>query len=163
MENERGKIYNRERAQQIIDFSGLRFGTKTPTDIDGLLDYNNDVFIFMEFKYGNKEMDSGQQLALERICDESKTACYVLVATHNHEVDEDIDAAGAIVRKYRHNKKWIIPKGKTTVKNAIEKILKNGKNRIKELKPCDGCGCISELKYCETCYYANEGWKAAGG
>ena len=34
---DRGKIRNRECAGQLKDFSGLRFGKITPTDIDGFV------------------------------------------------------------------------------------------------------------------------------
>ena len=48
-EIERGKIRNRDQAQQIRDFSGMCFrGTITPTDIDGYFEINNELFVFME-------------------------------------------------------------------------------------------------------------------
>jgi len=34
MENIRGKVYNPGRAGQLKDFSGLRWGSMTPTDVD---------------------------------------------------------------------------------------------------------------------------------
>jgi len=40
----RGKIEHRDRARQIRDFSNLRYGNITPTDIDGLIEYQNKCF-----------------------------------------------------------------------------------------------------------------------
>lgn len=67
--NERGKIENRNRARQIIDFSGLQYGKITPTDIDGLIEYHDKAILLLEFKYADAEMPRGQKVALERMCD----------------------------------------------------------------------------------------------
>ena len=45
---ERGVIHNRERGAQIRDYSGLRFGNITPTDIDGFMDFGGRVFVVFE-------------------------------------------------------------------------------------------------------------------
>ena len=45
---ERGVITNRARARQIRDFSGLQIGTITPTDLDGLIEFHDECFIFCE-------------------------------------------------------------------------------------------------------------------
>lgn len=125
---ERGKIRNREYAKQLRDFSGLRFGNITPTDIDGFLDFGNKVFIIFELKYGNSQLVYGQNLALERLCDASQQAekqTYLIIA--KHETNEDIDAASCRIIKYRHKSKWIYPKKSTTLKEGIKKIIKVNK------------------------------------
>ena len=48
--DKRGKIGNRRRALQIRDFTGLRWGNITPTDIDALIDFGDKVFVFIEVK-----------------------------------------------------------------------------------------------------------------
>ena len=45
---ERGVIRNRQFAQQLRDFSGLRFGKITPTDIDGFMDFGDRLFVVLE-------------------------------------------------------------------------------------------------------------------
>ena len=50
----------RERAKQIIDFTGLQWDTITPTDIDGLIEYKNKAMVFMEFKHNDAQMPKGQ-------------------------------------------------------------------------------------------------------
>ena len=126
MSDERGKIYNRERAKQLIDFSGLKFGTKTPTDIDGFLDFGNRIFVYLEFKYKGNELPYGQRLALERDCDShlaSGMPCYCIIATHEvDDTEKDIDAASSIVSEIRYKRKWYKTKEEMTVREAIEKI-----------------------------------------
>jgi len=122
---ERGKIRNREHAKQLKDFSGLKFGKITPTDIDGFLDFGNTLFIIIEVKHGNTNLPYGQNLAFERLCDNLQNSgkhTYLLVATHNTE--DDIDVAKCKLVKYRHNKKWELPKRNITIRKVIDALLK---------------------------------------
>jgi hypothetical protein len=49
---ERGKIRNEKYAKQLNDFRGLlRRRGITPTDIDGLIDYNGKAFIFQSKRF----------------------------------------------------------------------------------------------------------------
>jgi hypothetical protein len=123
-DEDRGKIRNREYAQQLKDFSGLRFGKITPTDIDGFMDFGNKVFVFIETKHGDAPLPVGQKLALERLCDASmdaKKASVVLVA--HHQTLGDIDVASLPVDLLRMNKKWRKPKKEMTVREAVEQFL----------------------------------------
>ena len=70
----RGVIQNRERARQIIDFSGLRYGNITPTDIDGCIEYQDKGVAFIEIKHRDSPMPKGQELALTRLVDNNSTA-----------------------------------------------------------------------------------------
>ena len=120
---ERGVIHHRERAQQIVDFSGLCFGTITPTDIDGLIEYRNRCFLFVEFKHVSKpEIDDGQRLALERMARGLRKPTFVLHAVHNVPSHVDIDAAGALVHRLYLNWKpeWRPPDRLITVREAAE-------------------------------------------
>ena len=49
--DEPGKITNRDRAMQILDFSNLRYGKCTPMNIDMVLDVKKYGYIFGEIKY----------------------------------------------------------------------------------------------------------------
>ena len=124
--NERGVIRNRAFKQQIADFSGLRFGNITPTDLDAFMDFNNKLFVFVETKHGDSEMQYGQRLALERLCD----AChnppirYAVAFITRHDSDSDIDFAQTIVTKYRWGGKWISPQ-------AIDAPLIDGVNTFR--------------------------------
>jgi len=125
----RGMINHRERAKQLRDFSGLRFGNITPTDIDGLIEYKDKAYVIIEYKFGEAEIPTGQMIALERICDDLQNFKHtiLIIARHNQPVEKDIDCANAIAEKYRWRKKWIIIKNLTqeiwTVKKLIDWFL----------------------------------------
>lgn len=131
MFNNRGAIHNRPRAKQLRDYSGLRFGKITPTDIDGLIEYKNKAYVILELKYGDTELPFGQRLALERLTDDLEqvgkpTLC--IVATHDtHDCNKDIDAANTIVTKYRLKREWIplSPDLEVTTRTIIELFLNN--------------------------------------
>jgi len=107
---ERGKIRNRDQAQQIRDFSGLKWGKITPTDIDAFFEINNELFIIIEIKFKGKSMPYGQKWALERLVDalQKDKNAILIIAKHNERPNVDIDAAKCEVIKYRFKKEWII-------------------------------------------------------
>lgn len=129
---ERGKIENRERARQIRDFSGLRWKNITPTDIDSLVDFQNDIFIFTEYKVKGNELPFGQRLAIERVVDaiaNSGKYCLGLIAEHETPINEDINCAKALVTEYRigSRKEWAVPKESRSVKETIDMVLERYK------------------------------------
>jgi len=129
---DRGKIRNREQAQQIRDFSGLRWGTITPTDIDGYFEMNNELFVFVEIKFAGRELPYGQKLALERLVDiipKDKKAI-LIVAGHNENTCTDIDAANCQVMRYRYAANWYLPKEEKTLKQFLDTFI--DKTRGKE-------------------------------
>jgi hypothetical protein len=103
-DTERGKIYNRRRASQIRDFSGLRFGSITPTDVDGLIEYRNQLFILMETKRRGVDLPRGQKLAFERLIDAIRTPAVLFVSEHEYE--GDIDMAQTTVTKAYFRGRW---------------------------------------------------------
>jgi hypothetical protein len=122
----RGKITHRDRARQIKDFSKLRYGKITPTDIDGFIEYKNKAYVIFEIKLSGKDLPRGQRIALERMADDlakvkQNTICFV--AEHNAEVSKDIQAHNAIVSEYRWESKWIKSSKRTTLKQAIDLFL----------------------------------------
>ena len=122
MQESRGNIHSPGRAAQLRDFSGLRYGNITPTDIDGLIEYKNLGYILLELKYLTPTLDPGQELALERLTDDlerSGKSCCCIIAVHNVEnTKQMIPAADTIVYKYRRRGKWII-----AGENLLTKIL----------------------------------------
>ena len=113
----RGKIQNRLRSQQIIDFSGIRYKNITPTDIDGFFEKAGKAFVFYEYKLQGAEIPKGQELALTRIIDGLSTAgkTAVLFICRHNEINpvNDIKAANAIVEKIYWQGKWHKGKNKT--------------------------------------------------
>lgn len=122
---ERGVIRNKEFKRRISDFSGLRYGKITPTDLDLYVEFSGKLFVFVEAKFMNSEMEYGQKLALERLCDgmhrpaEGKHSVLFLV-THCQE-EGDIDMAKTKVVKYRHGGVWKRPHREgSTLRDGID-------------------------------------------
>ena len=98
---------NKDYARQLKDFSGLRWKSISPTDIDALLEFNNKLFILVETKFRDAPIPYGQLLALERVAGcikDTGKAAIVCVTSHNEE--GDIDMAQTIVRQYWENGAW---------------------------------------------------------
>lgn len=112
--NTRGIIQNREYKQQIADFSGLRFGKITPTDLDAFMDFGNKLFVFVEAKYGGASLPYGQKLALERLCDACHTppSRYAVAFIVSHMSKGDIDFANTKVTSFRWQGAWHAPQEK---------------------------------------------------
>lgn len=107
----KGGIYNPDRARQLRDFRGLRYGNITPTDIDGLIEYKNRGYVLLELKLADNRMPYGQKLALERISDDlerSGKPCLCIIASHYEEdVNTDIDVSNTRVTSYRYKNRWV--------------------------------------------------------
>jgi len=127
----RGKINHPGRAQQIIDFSGLRYGNITPTDLDGLIEYQDEAYILIEIKYLDALVPYGQNLALERLTDDLErsgkpTLC--IVATHDVSRTKDVvNGASAKVRKFRLKGGWCqyAPELGITVKDLSDAFIRD--------------------------------------
>ena len=122
---ERGKIRNRDYAQILRDFSGLRWGRITPTDIDSFLDFGNKAFVFIESKFKGKALAGGQKLALERLVDACSVPSILLVVEHECGPGEDIEMGTLPVIQYRLRKQWRIPASPITTRHAIEAFLEH--------------------------------------
>lgn len=133
--SERGKIRNKKRRQQIVDFSGIRYKNITPTDIEGLgyffnikgfFEIQNKVFIFIELKLAGTELLRGQTLAFARLVDALKYPAIYIIGEHNVEnAEQEIVAAECIVTQYRSHSEWFIPKEEITLKRLIDKFLEH--------------------------------------
>lgn len=118
---------NYERARQIIDFSGLRYGNITPTDIDGCIEYQDKGVAFIEIKHRDATMSKGQELALTRLVDNNSTAGKrAVLFVCEHDVDNcemDITASRTIVRDIYCNTKWVDGEGRT-LKECMDIFIK---------------------------------------
>jgi hypothetical protein len=120
---QRGNIKHKSRAQQINSFSGLiRRRNITPTDIDGLIDYNGKAFIILEGKYGDAELPKGQRMALENLANamlDGSKKVVVIVFRHNiHNVNQEINVSLQPVTEIYFKRKWF----PITLKNTLEVI-----------------------------------------
>lgn len=118
----RGVIQNREAASRINDFSGLRWGKITPTDIDLFLDFQNRIFIVGEGKTEGLELKYGQKLALTRLTDacEKVGASLLLVWDIPRDLEGDIPTHSMIVRTSYKDSRWNDEYAGVTVKHAID-------------------------------------------
>ena len=135
----RGKIHNRERGRQIIDYSGVRYGLITPTDIDGFFEYHNDAFVFYEMKYGDAMLPRGQCIALMRLvnaCWNAGMKAVLIIGQHDvTNADDDIRADAVPVRGIYLGPKYGWRLGKLrnrTIKQMTDDFLKWDVERISE-------------------------------
>ena len=122
--SERGKIRNQAYRNQEIDYSGCRIGKCTPTDIDGIIEFENKLFIIFELKYGATEIIGGQKKCLERIADNSRKPFFVLRINHQTPATESIDVGNCLVTSFysNQNNKWNVPEKDITVKDKMDKL-----------------------------------------
>lgn len=137
--SERGVIRNREHASQINDFSGLRWGSITPTDVDGMVEFGGKLFVFMECKYGGTGIGKGQRLALMRtaaaVHDPPNHYAAIIWGQHDTPPDEDIDYASMRVAGC-----WWPGESRPSVRGAygpdmstLDKYWHDGSKTVKEV------------------------------
>lgn len=132
-ERKRGVIKHVERKMQLADFSGLRWGKITPTDLDGLLstihgmlDFGGQLFFAFELKTVGAHMPYGQRShlgSLSRVAHAGGATFYVLVAEHDTPPPNAIDAAAADVIELCENGIWRLPKRTVKLGEAIDLYL----------------------------------------
>jgi hypothetical protein len=126
---QRGVIRNRQLATRVKDYSGLRYGTITPTDIDGFMEFGDKLYVIIEGKTGAAALPYGQRLALERLCDvitSTGRPCLLVICEHDSGA-EDVDYAMCAVREYRLWGEWRSPGGLLTVRRVIDNFLSQEK------------------------------------
>jgi hypothetical protein len=123
-----GIIKHRARAKQINDFSGLQYEKITPTDLDGFIDFDDRLFIFLEGKFVATPVQRGQQLAIDRLCDAAHNPphryAFAIIADHQSPPEEDIDFSSITVRSIRRDGAWRRPLlDGMTVRTAIDRMI----------------------------------------
>ncbi len=129
--------FQTEYAKQLISFEGLRFKGRngicnvTPTDIDGLVQLDNEnCCIFFELKYSG-DVPAGQRTALTKICDAINAGgmeCVIFVANHNTPSTQTVIAKDAIVKgTYWHGKWYQEPKERKLHEIAMDFVNYLGK------------------------------------
>jgi hypothetical protein len=121
---ERGNIKFKGRAKQLNSFNGMiRRRNITPTDIDGIIDYNGKAFVILEGKYGDAELPKGQKIALENLANTilsaNKRVVVIIYRHFIHDTNQEINVSKQIVSDIYFKRKW----DKITVeKNVLEVI-----------------------------------------
>ena len=103
-------IRNSNQTKQGIDFTGIEYGKIYPTDIDAVLEFDNEALILMEVKKKGNKIPTGQRLVLERIANSWHTnKSVVLYVTHSFKNDnKDIPLSECNVDSVYINKEWKI-------------------------------------------------------
>lgn len=103
-------IRNRDKVKQVIDFTGVQNGKLHPSDIDGVLEFDNKVLILIEVKRRFKPIPTGQRLLLERISDSWHDEEKSIVLKVEHEFDDDtmdIPLLKCRVTRVYYKKHWV--------------------------------------------------------
>lgn len=126
-----------DRKNQIVDYSGLKWGKIRPSDIDGIIEFGGKKLILLEFKTALKPMDLGQKILLEHLIQnwdaKSGNESIAIIADHYTESSEVIDGGSCIVREAYYKGKWYSYQGlnrtvKSVVERFIDDICKKGQN-----------------------------------
>ncbi len=121
----RGKEYNQRRARQPKDYSGLCYGKITPMDLDGILEFSDRLFIFLEYKGVGAPLKYGQKLCIERVVNaihSERRIAVAIVADHWGHIGDDIDCAGAEVREIFFEGEWHCLAEKRSVASLIDSL-----------------------------------------
>ena len=88
MNTKNSLIRNSKQVRQSIDFTGIQNANIHPSDIDAVLEFDNDVLILIEVKRRYNKIPIGQLLMLQRICDSWRNSKSVVLKVW-HEFDDD--------------------------------------------------------------------------
>src|SRR5271166_2289485 len=114
-----GKITYPEYWRIPLDFSKLKWNHKTPTDIDGFVNFDGKAFVFIEAKYKSALMPTGQRHAFEALVDSLSVPSVLVVVTY----ENDRDMSVSTVVTYRSSKTWYVPNVSILLKPFIDKFL----------------------------------------
>lgn len=129
--SERGEIRNIERKQQINSFKNIRYGNITPTDIDGLIEYQDKAYVIFEIKYGNAELPKGQRKAIQRLVTDAgkanKKALAIIAEHHVDDTRQPVDVSQCDVREVflssEKERKWRKPNHSMKLKECIDLFI----------------------------------------
>lgn len=130
-DDNRGTFQTKRCAKQLLSFEGMRYGSITPTDLDGIIEYRNEAYILFEVKYRHSTLPDGQRLALQRMTDDfakaGKTAVLLICEHEIDDVKQDILAKFARVRQVYFDGQWWPNFGTysdRTVGDTVERFLR---------------------------------------
>ena len=127
-------IKDRNKVKQVVDFTGVQNGSIHPSDIDGVLEFDNKVLILIEVKRRFKRIDTGQRLLLERLCDAWHDNEKSIVLKVEHEFNDstiDIPLEKCKVTRVYYKKHWVTLPEQEDFKYYL--------NRLGETWNCDKC------------------------
>tara|TARA_R110000803_G_scaffold25234_1_gene60272 strand:+ start:5678 stop:6076 length:399 start_codon:yes stop_codon:yes gene_type:complete len=102
-------IRNHREVVKAIDFTGVQNGNIHPTDIDCVLEFDNDILILIETKKKGNNIPVGQRLLLERLINSWHTNHGIAIKveyTDEYIGEKSISLHRCLVTKYYINNKW---------------------------------------------------------
>ena len=122
-------IRNSKQVRQSIDFTGVENSKIHPTDIDFVLEFDNDILILGEVKKKGVKIPLGQRLVLQRIVDKWGDKAIALKVVHSHNDDNtDIPLKDCFVDSYYVNYKWYKLQKKHSLVDFVNRIGKKWDN-----------------------------------
>lgn len=115
-------IRNSKEVVRAIDFTGVENGVIHPSDIDAVLEFDNDILILIEVKKSGVEIPIGQKLLLQRICSSWRTSRSVVLKVEYEDVydkTENIPLEDCYVTEYFHRYHWSKTKESYSLKNFL--------------------------------------------
>lgn len=123
----KGLIRNEEQVKQAIDFVGTEWGNIHPSDIDAVLEFDNEHLILFEVKRKGNGIKNGQGLLLKRIADcwQSKGKAIVLKGEHQCNDTEIIILQDCALTTLYYDGIWRKPEYELTIGKAINLLAKH--------------------------------------
>lgn len=113
---------NEKHAAQLVDYTGLKWGTWRPSDVDAALECRHG-YIFIEAKYRGKPVPKGQRILLQNLArDLSKDGkqAYALIVRHRTPVGQNIILAEALVDEIHNGRGWHKVTNEVTVQQWMD-------------------------------------------
>ena len=120
-----GLIRNKEQVAQAIDFVGSEWGAIHPSDIDAVLEFDNEFLLLFEVKRAGNNIDKGQRMMLHRICDSWNGKSIVLKGEHECNNTETIVLNECELTEFYYDGKWRTPKFQLSIGSALSILAKH--------------------------------------
>ena len=125
-------IRNSKEVVRAIDFTGVQNGVIHPSDIDAVLEFDNDILILIEVKKTGNDIPMGQKLLLERICSSWKTKRSLVLKVEYEDVydsSENIPLEACYVTEYYNKYRWSKTKRKYSLKGFLNYLGERWENK----------------------------------
>jgi hypothetical protein len=100
-------IHNPLLFHQRIIYDDVEYGTKTPTDLDMVLDFGGKTIIVIEAKYKGNELHTGQRILLETLARGYTLGLLVPAYATHSSLKPTVSANDMHVESYFYQGVWI--------------------------------------------------------
>jgi len=123
----KGLIRNKEQVKQAIDFVGTEWKDIHPSDIDAVLEFDNEHLILFEIKRKGHSIPKGQRLLLKRIVDcwQRKGKAIILKGEHQCNDTETIILQDCELTVLYYDGFWRKPDYQLTIGKAMNLLGKH--------------------------------------